>query len=291
MFNNLSNDCHPIAAPSRKYSFTDRKFIDAEIKQLLKEGIIEPSTSPWRAQLVISQPLNHKKRMCVDYAQTINRFTYLDAYPLPKIEDHVNELSKYRVFSTLDLSSAYHQIDLLPEDRPYTAFEANGITERGLFQFTRIPYGVTNGVPVFQRKMDNFIEEYGLKDTKAFMDNIDVAGMDDKEHDFNLKKLYEAGEKAGLTFNLSKSVIKVPVLPSLGYVVSHGSIRPDPERFRPLLELPVPANDKARQRAVGFFAYYSKFIPSYSEKVKPLTQAHSFPLGTDAINAFNKLTT
>ena len=75
---------------------------------MLKEGIIEPSQSPWRAQILIVSPENHKKRLVVDYSQTINRFTLLDAYPLPRIEDMVNEIASYQVFSTLDLTSAYH---------------------------------------------------------------------------------------------------------------------------------------------------------------------------------------
>ena len=99
--------------------------------------------------------------MCVDYSQTINKFTYLDAYPLPRLEDQINELSKYHFFSTLDLTSAYHQIPLLTEDKPYTAFKADG----KLFQFTRLPFGLTNAVAVFQRKIDEFIIETSLKKT------------------------------------------------------------------------------------------------------------------------------
>ena len=155
LFANLSKDCRPIATKSRRFSHVDKLFIQSEIKKLLKHEIIEPSNSPWRAQIVITINERHKKRMCVDYSQTINKFTYLDAYPLPRIEDQINELSKYHFFSTLDLISAYHQIPLLTEDNPYTAFEADG----KLFQFTRLPFGLTNAVAVFQRKIDEFIIE------------------------------------------------------------------------------------------------------------------------------------
>ena len=89
---------------------------------MLKEGIIEPSQSPWCAQTLVVSPENHKKRL-VDYSQTINQFTLLDAYPLPRIEDMVNEIASYRVFSNLDLTSAYH---LVTEERKCTAFEAPG---------------------------------------------------------------------------------------------------------------------------------------------------------------------
>ena len=74
---------------------------------MLKEGIIEPSQSPWRAQTLVVCPENHKKRLVVDYSQTINRFTHLDAYPLPRIVDMVNEIASYQVFSTLDLIATW----------------------------------------------------------------------------------------------------------------------------------------------------------------------------------------
>ena len=95
------------------------------------------------------------------YSQTIYRFTQLDAYPLPKIDDQVNEIANFKIFRTLDLKSAYHQILLLSEDKIYTAFEANG----KLYQSTRIPFVSTNAVAAFQRKMDKFIAQNSLKNT------------------------------------------------------------------------------------------------------------------------------
>ena len=104
---------------------------------------------------------NHKKKLCIDYSQTVNLFTRLDAYPLPRIDEIVNNLDKYKIFSTFDLRIAYHQISIIDEDKKVTAFEANG----RLYQFQRLPLGVTNGVSMFQRCMDQFIEEEKLLDT------------------------------------------------------------------------------------------------------------------------------
>ncbi|KAI3378314.1 hypothetical protein SNEBB_002033 [Seison nebaliae] len=109
LFRNLTSDCHPIAARSRRYSFDDRRFIENETRRLLSEGIIEPSLSPWRAQVVVTKDETHKKRLAIDYSETINKFTLLDGYPLPRIDDTVNKIAQYRVFSTIDLKSAYHQ--------------------------------------------------------------------------------------------------------------------------------------------------------------------------------------
>ena len=123
-FVNLTADCHPITTKSRRYSKDDCAFIEEEVKRPLKEGIIEPGQSPWRAQVVVSKDENHKKRLAIDHSQTINRFTLLDAFPLPRISDMVNDVAQYQVFRTFDLRSAYHQIPLKEEDKPYTAFEA-----------------------------------------------------------------------------------------------------------------------------------------------------------------------
>ena len=96
LFVNLTADCHPIASKSRRYSFADRQFIEKETKRLLKEGIIEKSNSPWRAQVVVKDThVQGKKRLAIDYTQTINRFTLLDAYPLPRIDETVNKISNF----------------------------------------------------------------------------------------------------------------------------------------------------------------------------------------------------
>ena len=100
---------------------------------------------------------NQRKRMVVDYSQTINKFTNLDAYPLPRMDDIVNKLAGYRVFTMVDLKSAYHQIPIKESDKAYTAFEACD----GLYQFTRVPPGTKNGVPCFQRGIDKMIIEEG----------------------------------------------------------------------------------------------------------------------------------
>jgi hypothetical protein len=87
LFANLTPDCRPIATKSRRQTEEDQILIAAEVKKLLEEGVIEPSNSPWRAQAFVVKGEHHKPRMVIDYSQTINRFTMLDAYPLPKIEE------------------------------------------------------------------------------------------------------------------------------------------------------------------------------------------------------------
>ena len=120
---------------------------------------MEASLSPWRAQVVVTKDENHKKRLAIVFSQTINRFTLLDAFPLPRISDMVNKIAQYRVFSTIDLRSAYQQVPLKEEDKPYTAFEARG----NIYQLNRLPFGVTNRVACFQTEMMKFVDENGLE--------------------------------------------------------------------------------------------------------------------------------
>ena len=115
LFANLHPDCKPIATKT-KISYS---------KRLINFYWRKSLSLPWGAQVVVVRFINkHKKRLCLDYSQTINQYTELDAHPLPRIDDMVNNLAGYKVFSTLDLKSAYHQVPIKEADRKYTAFEA-----------------------------------------------------------------------------------------------------------------------------------------------------------------------
>ena len=96
MFSNLSEDCKPIAVKSYRLSDLEEQFVESEIRKLLKDDIIEPSTSPWRAQVLVTNGDRHKRRLVIDYSQTINRYTLLDAYPLPRLDKMAESISKYQ---------------------------------------------------------------------------------------------------------------------------------------------------------------------------------------------------
>ncbi|XP_054259818.1 uncharacterized protein LOC128984513 [Macrosteles quadrilineatus] len=188
LFCNLTPDCKPIATKSRRYSDEDVQFIKQEMERLQTEEIIEPSSSPWRAQVLVVTNDKGKKRLCVDYSQTINKFTLLDAYPLPNIDDLVSTVATNKVFSAIDLKQAYYQIPISDEEKKYTAFEATG----RLFQFRRIPFGVTNGVACFQKTMDQIIRKEKLNGVYAYLDDLTVCGKDQKDHDENLRTFLDA---------------------------------------------------------------------------------------------------
>lgn len=284
LFTHLSSDCKPITIKSRHHTQENQKFIDDEIKRLLEEDIIEHSSSPWRAQVLVTQSDNHKRRMVIDYSRTINRFTELDAYPIPWIEDVVNKVSSYTVFSAIDLRSAYHQIPIQQSDSHYTAFEASG----QLYQFKRIPFGVTNGVAAFQRVIDDIIKSEGLLDTFAYLDDVTVCGKDQIEHDLNLKRFLEAASKYNLTINKEKSSFSMKTIQILGYTISDHTIKPDAERLKPLKSLPPPQDAQSLRRTLGMFSHYSKYIYNFSKKIQPLINC-SFPLSSQELDTFEKL--
>ena len=159
-------------------------------------------------------------------------------------------------------------------------------------QYTRLPFGVTNGVSYFQRIVDNLIEKHNLRKTCAYLDNITVYGVNQKDHYKNLKRLVSAAKCENVTFNEAKCSFSRTEIDLLGYRVSHHKIQPDPERLRPLLDLPLPTCKSELQRAIGMFAYYAKWILDFSTKVRPLIQADltsSFPLTSEAAKAFETL--
>ena len=144
------------------------------------------------------------------------------------------------VFSTIDLKDAYYQIEIRKEERKFTAFEADG----KLFQYKRMPFGVTNGVACFQRVMNDFIEN----NNHAYLDNITIWGTNQGELDHNLDLFLKAAENKNQQLNKDKCIFSTHSIKLLAYLISNGEIRPDPDRMKPpLKDLPVP-NDLNHQK-------------------------------------------
>lgn len=285
LFSNLSPDCRPIRTASRRLNSSDQKFVIQEVQRLLKEDIIEKSHSPWRAQVLVTGGGQHKRRMVIDYSRTINKFTYLDAYPLPKISDLIQDLASNKYFSKLDLKSAYHQVPLLENEKCYTAFEVNG----SLYQFKRVPFGLTNAVAGFQRIVNDFISENGLLNTFAYIDDVIVGGKTLEEHDKNLEKFLSAASKYNISLNAEKCTYRQPNISYLGHTISDGTIKPDAERLKPLKDMPIPLDERSLMRSVGLFSYYSQWIPEYSRKISGLLGVKVFPLNKRQVECFQLL--
>ena len=249
-----------------------RKFSDSCLA-----GIFEPSASHWRAQVVVAKDLQnrHKKRLCADYSNTVNVYTELNAYPVPRIDAIINKLSEYKVFSAFDLKSAYHQIKKKESDKVVSIYSHT--------------FGVENGVAAFQRTVDNTVEEDNLDGTFRYIDNVLIGGDDQEDHDLKVNNFLESVAHRGLTINDSKTVKSVQSLNTLGCCIGNGIIKPDSENLVALQELPPPGNLPPLQLALGMFAYYAKWIPQFSDKVYPLVRVVSFLSDDDAMKAFEQL--
>ena len=138
------------------------------------------------------------------------------------------------------------------------------------------------------------IEKHNLRETCAYLDNLTVFGVNQNDHNENLKCLVglSAAKCENITFNEAKCSFSRTEIDLLGYRVSHHKIQPDLERLRPLLDLPLPTCKSELQRAIGIFAYYAKWVPDFSTEVRPLIQSNltsSFPLTSEAAKAFETL--
>jgi len=126
--------------------------------------------------------LIEKKHICADYSETANKFTHLDPYPLLSKQSVSNINAQYNYYSSIELRIAYHEVSLLPKERKYTAFEANG----QLCQFRRLHFRLRNAVPCLQRVINDITAAYNCKGTFAYFDDITAYSKAPEEQDQNL---------------------------------------------------------------------------------------------------------
>ena len=143
-----TGDNRPIRQPLRRHPFQHLEWIDKEVEEMRKYGIIEPAASPWASNVVLVKKKDGTLRFCIDYRR-LNSVTRQDSYPLPLINNCLNALSKSSWYSTLDLRSGYYNIPIAEEDRDKSAF----VTRSGCYRFTVMPFGLTCAPSVFQRLM------------------------------------------------------------------------------------------------------------------------------------------
>lgn len=187
-----------------------------------KVAVIKPSESLWRIQVLITSSENLPPPHTKEAGNRLlaNRFTLLDAYPLPRINEKGSEIAKYRVYSTLELRSAYHQVVIKSEDRPYTPFNVVSTSFDGYR---------SNGVASFHRIIDRIISIEKLEVTFAYIDNVTVYGLNHSNHN-SMLKIYVCG-KHNLSLNNDKCSFCVDSIKLLGYTVSKCSMTLDPEQL------------------------------------------------------------
>lgn len=265
----LQSDAKPIKQRYYPVSPSKQRLLDEELNKMLKEGIVEPSKSPWSSPaLLVPKDGGTKHRFCVDY-RTLNAVTKKDAYPLPYISSILDRLKGARFLSSLDIKSAYHQIAIKEESKELTAFTIPG---RGLFQFRRMPFGLTNAPATWQRLIDRVIGADLEPYVFVYLDDIIVISPDFHTHLKVLAEVLERLIKAGLTVSREKCHFCRPSLKYLGYVVDSEGLHVDVSKVEAMLNVPPPRNAKEVRRFVGMASWYRRFIPNFATILKPLTE-------------------
>lgn len=186
---------------------------------------------------------------------------------MPEISTILDQLGKAKYFSCLDMASGYHQISLKPEDKQKTAFS----TDKGHFEFNRMCFGLKGAPATFQRLMNRIL--VGLNGIKSFvyLDDIIVIGTTLKDHEQNIRQIFERIKKHGLQLQPTKCEFLRREVNYLGHVITEKGVKPDPKKIQCVVDYPTPTNPKEVKSFLGLVGYYRKFIKDFSKKAKPLT--------------------
>ena len=164
-------DTAPVKVPPRRMSHFNRQVITEQVAQMLADGIIQPSSGPWAFPVVIVRKKDGTHRFCVDYRE-LNAITWKDAYPLPRLDDSLDNLGGAKWFSALDLASGYWQVKLHPRDVQKTAFT----THEGLYEFKSMPFRLTNAPATFELLMELVLQGLTREQCQVYLDDIIIFG-------------------------------------------------------------------------------------------------------------------
>ena len=267
----------PYTLPLKHYDWVRK-----EIETLEKAGIIEQSLSPWASPVIVvpkkSAPDEPpRRRLCVDYRrvnalrQEVKRTDKstgcLTLYPLPKIDEMFAKLGGAKIFSTIDLRSAYYHIGLTRELQAKSAF----VVPMGKWQFKRTPFGLSQAPAYFQLLIDQVL--MGCGDfAMGYLDDIIVFSKTEEEHLQHLEEIFKRLKHFDLKMKRQKSSIFKKHLQYLGHLVSEKGFEPLPEKLEAIRKMPHPKTVKEVKQFLGLIGYYRKFVPRFSDLSRPLTR-------------------
>ena len=257
------------------------------LDKMIKAGVIEPSLSEWASPPVLVRKRDGSVRWCVDY-RALNKVTKKCVFPLPIVEECTDSLSGNFWFSKLDATAGYWQVPIKEEDKCKTAF----LTKYGLFQFSKMSFGLCNAPSTFSRVMNLVLQGLHWQSVLAFLDDVLVLGQSFDQHLQNLSLVLERFIQYGIKLKPKKCELFRPEVEYLGRIIGRDGIRIKPEAVETMKKWDIPKSTKDVERFCGFANYHRNFIKDFaliSEPLYRVTAKKKFQWGEEQQQAFEHL--
>lgn len=255
----------PIFHKAYNVPYAIRNKVESEIKKMVDVGVLKPvKHSDWASPVVVVGKKNGSIRVCVDFKVTLNKVLITEHYPLPNISDIFASLAGCKIFTVLDLSGAYQQVKVKKEAQKYLTIN----THLGLFQYTRLTYGISSAPNIFQSIMDGILQN--IKHVFCYLDDILVGGSNLSECYKNCVAVFQRLMEYGVKVNQDKCVYFENSVTYLGHKLDAEGIHPDKEKVKAVIEAPEPKDASQVRAYLGLINFYGKFLPNLSTVLKPL---------------------
>ena len=218
----------------------------------------------WLANVVMVKKANGKWCICVDYTD-LNKACPKDSFPLPKIDQLVDATSGHKLLSFMDAFLGYNQIQMALEDEEHTAF----ITERGLYCYKVMPFGLKNAGATYQRLVNKIFQNQIDRNMEVYVDDMLVKSLEAGEHIKDLREAFATLKKHQMKLNPTKCAFGVASGKFLGFMVTQRGIEANPEKIRAILDMKHPSSKKEVQKLTGRVAALSRFISKSAERCLP----------------------
>ena len=200
-------------------------------------------------------------RVCGDYKLTVNRVSSVDAYPLPRVDNLLASTTNAKIFTKLDLSNAYLQLELDEDSQKQVTIS----THKGLYKYNPLPIGVSSAPSIF---LEGIVA--GIPNVVAYIDDILVVGSSEEDHLRTLDIILKQLEDVGLRLKLAKCAFMMDRVEYLGHLISGDGIQPTEDKKRAILEAPTPQNLQQLRSFLGLLNYYGKFLPNLASILSSL---------------------
>jgi transposase InsO family protein len=261
----LKEDAKPVFMKARPLPFTQRNACKEELERLVKANVLEKiDYSDWAVPIVVvAKPQANKVRICGDFVQ-INKRCDTQQHPIPHVDDLLCKMQGGKIFSTLDMSDAYFQIELSDSAKKLCVIN----TPLGLYRYNRLPFGVSSAPAIFQSVMDKMVA--GLHGVAVYLDDIIITGTDEEDHWKKFESVLERMAEFGFRVRPEKCHLMMKKVDYLGFEISEEGRRPSPTACEAVRDLPRPASTDEVKAFLGKIGYYSNFISQMSTKAAPL---------------------